>query len=212
MVASTSTATAMPNPKSLSARSGPSTNAPNTQTMIAAAAVITRAVDREAVGDRGGVVAGAVVLLLDAAEEEHLVVHRQAEHDGEHHQRRPRLDRSLLPDAEQARAPAPLEHRDHQAVRDADGEQVHHHRLQRHQDRAEHHHQQQERQQQHDAHDDGQHLERVRGEVADRRGQAADRRVERRARDRVGMTCVAEAVDEIARALVLRRRASGRPA
>ena len=33
-----------PNPNSLSARSGPSPNAPNTQTMIAAAAVITRAV------------------------------------------------------------------------------------------------------------------------------------------------------------------------
>ena len=44
MVASISTATASPSPMSLSATSGPSTKLPNTQNMIAAAAVMTRAV------------------------------------------------------------------------------------------------------------------------------------------------------------------------
>ena len=38
-------------------------------------------------GDRLGVVAGAVVLLLDAGEQEHLVVHRQPEGDAEHEDR-----------------------------------------------------------------------------------------------------------------------------
>ena len=38
-------------------------------------------------GDGLRVVAGAVVLLLDAGEQEHLVVHRQAERDAEHEDR-----------------------------------------------------------------------------------------------------------------------------
>ena len=43
-------------------------------------------------GDRLVVVAGAVVLLLDAGQQEHLVVHRQAEGDAEHQDRRGRVE------------------------------------------------------------------------------------------------------------------------
>ena len=46
----------------------------------------------EADGHRQLVVAGAVVLLLDAGEQEHLVVHRQAEGDAEHQDRRRGVD------------------------------------------------------------------------------------------------------------------------
>ena len=57
---------------------------PNTTTMMAAAAVITRAVAArpsatEVRLSRFG------PLLADAGEQEHLVVHRQAEDDGEQH-------------------------------------------------------------------------------------------------------------------------------
>ena len=50
----------------------------------------------QAVGHRRAAVAGAVPLLPDPGEQEHLVVHRQAEHDGEQHHRHPRLDRGRL--------------------------------------------------------------------------------------------------------------------
>ena len=49
----------------------------------------------ETVGDGLRVVAGAVVLLADAGQQEDLVVHREAEDDGEQHHRRPGLDRAL---------------------------------------------------------------------------------------------------------------------
>ena len=48
-------------------------------------------------------------LLVDAADEEHLVVHREAEQDREHHHRQERLDRPGPVDADQAAPPAPLE-------------------------------------------------------------------------------------------------------
>ena len=148
MVASMSTATDRPRPNSLTTRSDSPRKLPNTTTMMAAAAVITRAVDGQPVGHRGAAVAGAVPLLPDPGEQEHLVVHRQAEHDGEQHHRHERLDRGAL-DVEQAAAPAPLEHGDDDAVGGADRQQVHDHGLERHQQRAEHHHQQQERQAEH---------------------------------------------------------------
>ncbi len=65
----------------------------------------------QAVGDRRAAVAGAVPLLADPGEQEHLVVHRQAEHDGEQHHRHPRLDRARLHAGEVAE-PAPLEQGD----------------------------------------------------------------------------------------------------
>jgi hypothetical protein len=52
-------------------------------------------------------------------------------------------------DAGDAVEPTPLEHGDDHAVGGADRQQVHDHRLQRHQQRPEHRHQQQERQRQH---------------------------------------------------------------
>ena len=47
---------------------------------------------REPLGDRGAGVAGRLVALADAREQEHLVVHREAEHDREHERRRERVD------------------------------------------------------------------------------------------------------------------------
>src|SRR5213079_2120325 len=87
IVASRNTAIARPNPKSLMSRSSPSTKALNTKIMISAAAVIT-----QAVGNCRRVVPCAVVLLSHAREQEHLVVHREAEDDREQHHRGPRLD------------------------------------------------------------------------------------------------------------------------
>ena len=156
---------ARPTPNSLITRSVSSRKLPKTNTMIAAAAVITRAVDAQPVGDGVAVVAGAVVLLLDPREEEDLVVHREAEDDGEHHHRHERLDRRALAEADELLAPAPLEHGHDQPVGGADGQQVHHDGLERHEHRAEHGHQQQERQHEHDAEEDRQPLAEVRREV-----------------------------------------------
>ena len=64
------------------------------------------------------------VLLADPAHQEHLVVHREPEQDREHQHRRQRHDRHGLVDADQARAPAPLEDRDDDAVRRSDTEHV----------------------------------------------------------------------------------------
>ena len=151
MVASISTAIARPRPNSLSWRSSPRAKAANTQNMISAAAVMTRAVAARPSATAVALSLRAVVLLLDAREEEHLVVHRQAEHDGEQEHRHPRLDRPGLVDADQLHAPAPLEDGDEDAVGGADRQQVHDHRLERHEHAAEHGHQQQEAEQQHDA-------------------------------------------------------------
>ena len=145
MVASKRIAVARPVPIIFIVRSNSSMNDPKTTTMIAAAAVITLRGRRETVGDRGPAVAGAAPLLTDPGEEEHLVVHREAEHDREQHHRDPRVDRPRC-HARDVAQPAPLEQRDHHAVRGADREQVHEHGLQRHEQRPEHEHQQQERQ------------------------------------------------------------------
>ena len=79
-----------------------------------------------------------------------------------------------LADADQARTPAPLEHRDDDAVRGADRQQVHDHGLERHEQAAEHEHQQEERQHQHRADEDRQALGGVRGEVVGRGGEPTD--------------------------------------
>ena len=165
----------------------PNTKLPKTQTMIAAAAVITRAVSARPSATAVALSRGAVVLLADAGQQEHLVVHRQPEDDGEQQHRRPRLDGPSLPTPMRLRAPAPLEHRDDDAVGGADRQQVHHDRLQRHEQAAEHDHEQQERQQQHRADEDRQAIGGVRREVVDRRGEPADLDVEAASRrDRRG--------------------------
>ena len=63
----------------------------NVTASSAAAAVTIRPVRSRPIATDGLVVAGAVVLLLDPGEEEHLVVHRQAEGDAEHQDRRRRV-------------------------------------------------------------------------------------------------------------------------
>ena len=92
MVASRKTPTARPTPNSLMMRSFSSRKLPNTNTMMAAAAVMTRAVVARPSATDVWLSPVRSPLLLDAGEEEHLVVHREAEHDGEHHHRHERLD------------------------------------------------------------------------------------------------------------------------
>ena len=84
--------------------------------------------------------------LVDARDEEDLVVHREAEHDREDHHGQERLDRAAG-DPEQAAEPAPLEDRDDDTERGADREQVHQRRLERDQQRPEHDEQEQRREQ-----------------------------------------------------------------
>ena len=91
----------------MSWRSSPRAKAPNTQNMISAAAVMTRAV-----AARPSATAVALFFVrsyssLIRREEEHLVVHRQAEHDGEQEHRDPGLDRPGPVDADQTSMPQP---------------------------------------------------------------------------------------------------------
>ena len=99
-------------------------------------------------------VAGLVVALLDAAEQEHLVVHREAEEQGEEHERHPGLDALHLGEAQETGADALLEDQHQQPVGGADAQEVHEDRLHRDDDRAEGHQQEHEAQaedhQQHD--------------------------------------------------------------
>ena len=92
IVASTSTANASPSPNIFTSGVGLATNAPNTKIMMSAADVITRAVRERPRTTASTRVAARVVLLTDPREHEHLVVHRQAEQDGEHHHRDERHD------------------------------------------------------------------------------------------------------------------------
>src|SRR5829696_3037383 len=85
----------------------------------------------EAVDDSLVRVAGLFVLLADVGHEEDLVVHGEAEEDGEHHQRRVGDD----------------------AERGEDREHVHGHRLERDKERTEREHQQQERKDEDDSYD-----------------------------------------------------------
>ena len=65
-----------------------------------------------------------VVQLLDPAEDEHVVVHREPEEDDEEEHRQPRRDRVVGGEVEDALCPVVLEDQHEQAVRRADGEQV----------------------------------------------------------------------------------------
>ena len=195
----------MPRPNSFSWRSLPSTKAPNTHTMISAAAVMTRAV-----AARPSATASALSPVRSNSsfirgQEEHLVVHRQTEHDREQHHRRPGLDRTLLADAEQAGTPAPLEDGDDHAVGGAHRQQVHDHGLQRHEHAPEHGHQQQEREHQDGTDQDRQPRTEVLGEVDAAGGEPTDAHVEPGG----GHHVVAEPIDQLARGLVLRRRVVG---
>ena len=113
-----------------------------TQTMMAAAPVMMLAVRPHAVGHRFAGVAGVVEALLDAAEQEDLVVHREPEQQAEEEQRHPGLDRVDLGQAEQVGADALLEDEHQEAVGGAHREQVHGDRRGRDHDRTEGHEQQ----------------------------------------------------------------------
>ena len=92
IVASIRMATARPKPNCWNITSSPGAKPANTATMMSAAPVMMPAVDAHAVGDRFGVVARLVEALLDPAEQEDVVVHREPEEDGEHEERQPGLD------------------------------------------------------------------------------------------------------------------------
>ena len=145
MVASTKIAVARPSPIILMPGSSPRMKPQKTATMISAAEVMIRPVPAMPRTTALVVVAGAQVLLANPRQQEHLVVHGQPEQDREHEHRDEREDRHGRLQADQVRAPAPLEDHHQHAVRRSDAEQVHHCRLERHQHRPEHHEQQQER-------------------------------------------------------------------
>ena len=111
------------------------------------------ALARQALGDRAACVAGGVVALADAAEQEDLVVHRQPEHDRQQQRRGHRVHVAQRLEAGEAVQPAPLEDGHQHAVGGAHREQVHQHRLQRQQHRAQQHQQDQVAEGQHEQQD-----------------------------------------------------------
>ena len=79
----------------------------------------------QAVAHGDPVVPGLEPFLVDAGDEEHLVVHGQAEEDGEQHHRQERLDGAGPVHAEEAAQPSPLEDGHQDPEGGADGEHVH---------------------------------------------------------------------------------------
>jgi len=107
--ASSSTAAASPNPNSLMTRSFTEHERQEHAHHDRRGRADHASGERDAVGHRRGRVALAHPLLAHARDQEHLVVHRQPEHDGEHQHGNPWFDRSFL-DPDHAPEPAPLEH------------------------------------------------------------------------------------------------------
>ena len=153
-VASIRSATAIPKPICWNMTRSPIAKPPKTATMISAAPVMSRAVDETPWTTASVVEPRLVVALLDPAEQEHLVVHREAEQDREQEQRHPGLDRVDALEAEQP-APDPVVEDEHdEPVGGPDREQVEHDRGGRDHDRAEHDRQEHEAQAEHeDEHD-----------------------------------------------------------
>ncbi len=96
----------------------------------------------------------AVDELLDPAEDEHVVVHREAEQHDEQEERQPGGDRAVRVEPQHPLRPGVLEDEHEQAVGGADGEQVQQHCLDRDHDRPERHEQQHEAEQEHEAEDE----------------------------------------------------------
>ena len=157
------TAVARPTPNCLIVGSPLRMKLANTDAMIRAAAVVIRALDARPEADRLPRLLALVVVAVDVADQEDLVVHRQAEQPGEHHQRHVAGDRHRRVggvDAEQRDPPAPLEGRGQHAEGGGRGQQVGDRRLQRDEQRAERDHQQDEAEQ-----DDGaDHQQQPRGD------------------------------------------------
>ena len=98
---------AMPTPNCLTVGSPMRMNAKKTLTMISAAEVITRPVVPMPSMTAVRVVARALPGLLDVRHQEHLVVHREAEEDREHHQRHEADDRDLAVEPDEPARPSP---------------------------------------------------------------------------------------------------------
>ena len=108
----------------------------------------------DAVGHRVVVAHAALNGFADAAEDEDVVVHREAEQDHEQEQRDPGRDAADRLEVEQLLAVAVLEDQHEHAVGGADRQQVERDRLDRHHDRAERDQQQHEREAEHEAEHD----------------------------------------------------------
>ena len=100
-----------------------------TATMISAAPVMMRPVEAIPCAIASSLSPVAVELLPDPAQQEDVVVHREAEEDREQKQRDPGLDRLDLLKAEKLVSDTLDEHEHQQAVGSGDGEQVRHDRL-----------------------------------------------------------------------------------
>ena len=107
----------------------------------------------EAERDRAGVVVGLVPGLAHAADDEDLVVHREAEEHGEQEDRDPALDLREAVEAEHVAVRPRSGTRHEHAVAGRDREQVEQHRLQRQEQRAERPHQQQVGEREHRQHE-----------------------------------------------------------
>ncbi len=182
-------AEARPTPNSLTVGSPLRMKLAKTATMIAAAEAMTLPVPARPGDDGLARGLAGVDLLAHAAEEEHLVVHREPEEDREHHHRHVGDDRDRPVEADRGGAVALLEDRGEDAVGGADRQQVHERRLERGDHGAERDQQQQHAQADDDRDDQRQALGR-----SGRRGRAAGRWSRRRGRRRrsPGCTCVAD--------------------
>ncbi|MEH3054619.1 MAG: hypothetical protein PGN13_11545 [Patulibacter minatonensis] len=154
----------------------------------------------EALRHRARRIAMRGVELADAADEEHLVVHREPEQDREHQHRDEGWDRHLAMDPDELADRAALGDRGHHAVRREDRQQVQHRGLDRHEDRAEGDEEQEAREPGHPEEQERESVGRGDRLVPRLRRPAADLRLGAGARDQV----VAH------RAQQLRRLAGGR--
>ena len=109
--ASSRMADASPTPNSAMIRWPPKTKAMKTQIMMIAAAVMTRPVAAWPRLTASRLSLGAQPFLMDTADEEYLIVHREPEQDRQHDGRQERLDRPSRARSERRGSPTPLEHR-----------------------------------------------------------------------------------------------------
>ena len=150
-VASSRIAVARPTPSCFMSRPERVAKIANTATITTAALVTTPAVSVMPCSTACSVGTPLLPQLAHPAQDEHVVVHREAEEHDEEEDRQPRLDRAVALEPEQALRPAVLEDRDEDAVGGADAEQVEQDRLDRDDQRAEGDQQEQEAQQEHEA-------------------------------------------------------------
>ena len=116
IVASSSTATARPTPICLMSSVESVAKIANTATITSAALVTVLAVVRMPRSTASSVEQPAVDELADPAEDEHVVVHREAEQHREQEERQPGDDAAVRVEAEQALQVAVLEDPDEHAV------------------------------------------------------------------------------------------------